>query len=117
MAAISGFWMPPRSTRPMAGDGPLLGEGLQVHPRAEALPGARQHARGQAFVAVEVLQSLLQQLGQLVVQGVAVVGPVEGDQQDTVAPFGEDFVSHTRPPLYLGGIRMPPSTRITSPFM
>ena len=45
------------------------------------------------------------------------LGPVQGDHPHAPMGLGQDLVGHAVLPIYLGGMRMPPSTRSVSPFM
>ena len=96
IAAISGFsagfWTipaKPRSRGPRALAG---GERLQVHPRAEALALACDHAEAELVVGVELVERGGHRLGHRQVDGVSGVGPVQGDQQDAVAALGEQWL-------------------------
>ena len=67
-------------------------ERLQVHPGAEALALAGDHADAEPVVAVELVERGGHRLGHRQVDGVARVGAVQGDQEDAVASLGEQWL-------------------------
>ena len=75
--------------------GALAGhERLQVHAGAERAAGAGDHPGAELVVAVQLVHRGGDPLGRGPVDGVARLGPVERDEQDVLAPLGEDWVGH-----------------------
>src|SRR5207302_8708948 len=69
---------------PFSGD-----ERLEIHPRAEPLPGPGDHSHRQLPVLVELVESGGDALGHGGVDGVALVRPVDRDLEDAVVSLGE----------------------------
>ena len=95
-------------------------ERLEVHAGAEALSGTGYDTGREPRITVELLHGGPQALGQGPVDGVHGLGSIQRDDHHPTPALSE----HRRLPIaahlrsaYLGGIRMPPSTRMTSPFM
>ncbi len=95
----------------VGGVGGLAGdERLQVHPGAEALAGAGQHADRQAVVAVELVERGGDPLRDRGVDRVALVGAVDRDQEDAPAALCEDGLLVHAANNFRSGSRSPRST-------
>ena len=79
-----------------------LDERTEIHARGEALAGAGEDADLEVVVGVQRVQRVRDALRDRLVHGVARVGPVERDDEDPVAPLGEDsLIAHA------GSLRAP----------
>ena len=66
----------------------------QVHPGAERLPIASEHNRTHGRVAAGIVQRPHQGAAKLGIQGVTLVGPVEGEPQQASLANGIQYVGH-----------------------
>src|SRR5581483_6949225 len=72
---------------------PLAGhERLQVHAGAEPLAAAGEHAHAEARVGVELVERGGDPVRHRSVDRVALVGPVDRDQEDPSAALAQDWI-------------------------